>query len=67
VFILFSCGGPGTLKASSSQFFAQFFYRFNSNGTIDAVCSTCFQTVATVRNQAELRNCEAAHHCQRAS
>jgi hypothetical protein len=45
-------------------FFYQFFYRFNSNGTTDAICSLCFQTVATVGNQAELRNLEAAHHCQ---
>jgi hypothetical protein len=55
--------GP-TLTASSAQFFLQFFYRFNSNGTMDSICSLCFQTVATVGNQAELRNLEAAHHCQ---
>jgi hypothetical protein len=58
------CGGPDALTASSAQFFRQFFYRFNSNGTIDAICSFCFQTVATVGNQAELRNFEPTHHCQ---
>ncbi len=66
VFISGHSSFPGVRRvtASSAQFFRQFFYRFNSNGTIDAICSLCFQTIATVGNQADLRNFEAAHHCQ---
>jgi hypothetical protein len=52
------------MTVSPAQFFRQFFYRFNSNGTMDSICSLCFRTVATVANDAELHNFEAAHHCQ---
>jgi hypothetical protein len=52
------------MTASPAQFSRQFFYRFNSNGTMDSICSLYFLTVATVANEAELHNFEAAHHCQ---
>jgi hypothetical protein len=61
--ILIFCG-VRRITAFPAQFFSQFFYRFNSNGTMDSICSLCFLTVATVSKEAELRNFEAAHHCQ---
>jgi hypothetical protein len=51
------------MAASPTQYFRQFFYRFNSDSTIDAICSVCYVTV-TARNEAELHTLEAAHHCQ---
>jgi hypothetical protein len=61
--VLLLCG-VRCMTVSPAQFFRQFFYRFNSNGTMDSICSLCFRTVATVANDAELHNFEAAHHCQ---
>jgi hypothetical protein len=48
---------------SPAQYFRQFFYRFNSNSTIDAICSICYVSV-TAANDSELHTLEAAHHCQ---
>jgi hypothetical protein len=41
------------------RIFCQFFYRFNSNGTIDAICSLCFLTLATyvTKPNSQFRGC----------
>jgi hypothetical protein len=38
-------------------------HRHNANGTYDSICTRCFVTVATVRNEAELAGRESAHIC----
>jgi hypothetical protein len=49
--------------AKISVSFAQFFYRVNTDCTIDAICGYCFLTVATANTLTELRVLESAHHC----
>jgi hypothetical protein len=43
--------------------FPQFFYRRNSDETIDAICAFCFENAATAANEANLHEREAAHIC----
>ena len=43
--------------------FAQFFYRVNSNKTIEAICGFCFVASQPAVGQAELRAWENAHVC----
>jgi len=50
--------------AKTSVSFAQFFYRVNTDSTIDAICGYCFLTVATANTRTELRLLESAHHCR---
>jgi hypothetical protein len=39
--------------------------RHNADGTIDSICSRCFETVATAKTEEELRKGEDAHRCSR--
>jgi hypothetical protein len=50
--------------ARKSLSFAQFFYRVNSDNTIDSICGDCFLTIATARTQTELRSPESNHDCR---
>jgi hypothetical protein len=43
-----------------------FIHRKNPNSTHDSICMTCFLTVATADNEADLKNEERAHNCERA-
>ena len=49
--------------AKATVSFAQFFYRDNSDNTIDAICGYCFSTVATANTRTELRLLESSHRC----
>jgi hypothetical protein len=49
----------GSLTMNSTQFR----YRRNADGTIDSICPHCFLTAATVENEADLQELEAAHQC----
>jgi hypothetical protein len=42
---------------------AQFHHRVKADGTIDSICPHCFLTAATVENEADLQELEAAHQC----
>ena len=46
-----------------SEQFGQFNYRWNSNHTVDSICTYCFMTAGTARNKAELRAKEMSHKC----
>ena len=41
----------------------KFAHRSNSDGTVDTICIRCFQTVATVSDEAELAKIEQEHIC----
>lgn len=41
----------------------QFVHRENRNGTFDSVCTLCFQTVATVKEETSLKKFENEHVC----
>jgi hypothetical protein len=47
--------------------FDQFNYRWNSNDTVDSICTYCFMTAGTARNEAELRTKEISHKCTKAA
>jgi hypothetical protein len=38
-------------------------HRHNKNGVIDSICSECLVTVASARDEDELRRLEQAHVC----
>jgi hypothetical protein len=42
---------------------SQFHHRVNADKTIDSICLRCFLTAATVENEADLHEREAAHQC----
>jgi len=43
--------------------FLIFAHRNNLDGTCDTICSRCFQTIATVRDEAEFPKIEGQHIC----
>ena len=43
--------------------FLIFAHRYNPDGTFDTICSRCFQTIATVRDETELPKIESQHVC----
>ena len=43
--------------------FLMFAHRYNPDRTCDSICSRCFRTIATVRDQAELPKIESQHVC----
>lgn len=43
--------------------FLPFAHRYNPNGTCDSICPRCFQTIATVRDEAQLPRIESQHVC----
>ena len=43
--------------------YSQFFYRRNSDKTIDAICGFCFLTVASAENEVDLHAPESVHQC----
>ena len=43
--------------------FLIFAHRHNTDGTIDSICSRCFQTIATVLVEADLPRIESRHVC----
>jgi hypothetical protein len=43
----------------------EFTHRSNSNGSMDSICSRCYDTVATSIWEAELELAEEAHRCRR--
>ena len=45
--------------------FLLFAHRNNPDGSCDTICSRCFQTIATVRDEAELPRIESKHVCDR--
>jgi hypothetical protein len=49
-------------KAKGASF-GQFFYRRNSDLTVDSICGYCLVTAATAANEAELHAKELAHRC----
>lgn len=38
-------------------------HRHKPDGTIDSICLRCFRTIATVRQESDLRNAEENHLC----
>ncbi len=51
------------MKAVDCQ--ASFAYRRSADGTIDAICLTCYLTAATAGSKAELQERKKAHDCPR--
>ena len=43
--------------------FPTFARRYNPNGTVDSICPRCFQTIATVKDEAEFSRFEQEHVC----
>ena len=43
--------------------FLTFAHRCNPDETCDSICPRCFQTIATVRDEAELPKTESQHVC----
>jgi len=43
--------------------FLKFAHRQNPDGTYDSICSRCFQTIATVRDEDALQRIEGRHNC----
>ncbi len=43
-----------------------FVHRFNRDGSIDSICTTCAQTVATSSDEFRLKDQEINHVCDRA-
>lgn len=41
----------------------QFFYRSNSDGTVDSICGLCFLTVVTANTFTQLKTSENVHRC----
>ena len=44
--------------------FAQFFYRVNSDKTVDAICGYCFEASDPCESKNALYTWETAHRCQ---
>jgi len=42
----------------------KFAHRHNPDGTWDSICPCCFQTIATVRDEAKLLPIEREHVCE---
>jgi hypothetical protein len=53
----------GAISVMASGFL-MFAHRYNPDGTSDSICSKCFQTIATVRDKAELAEIEGQHLCE---
>lgn len=51
------------MSNSRSVYFSQFFHRTNADATIDSICGFCFDTVASVIKEEELRLQEVNHRC----
>ena len=45
----------------------KFAHRSHLDGTVDAICRHCFQTIATVRDEAKLSQFEQEHACEPAA
>lgn len=45
---------------------APFIHRKNPDHTYDSICTTCFLTVATEENEADLQESEQTHNCEQA-
>jgi hypothetical protein len=43
----------------------EFRHRMNGNGSMDSICSRCYETIATSMWEAELELAEEAHKCER--
>jgi hypothetical protein len=43
-----------------------FIHRKNPDSTHDSICTTCFLTVVTAANEADLKAREGTHNCERA-
>ena len=41
-----------------------FVRRQNPDSTVDSICTRCYQTVATVRNESDLTSAEENHVCE---
>lgn len=41
----------------------EFFHRENRDGTFDSVCGECFATVASEKNEHDLKRAEEDHAC----
>jgi hypothetical protein len=54
-------GGPQ--MADTKRSYPQFFYRRNSDNTMDAICGFCFLTVASAESEADLHALESVHQC----
>jgi len=42
---------------------AQFQHRNNGNGSIDSICTVCFLTIASAKDEEELAGYEETHIC----
>lgn len=45
------------------QMSSYFVHRPNNDGSYDSICTSCFATVASVRDEAELTQLEHGHIC----
>jgi hypothetical protein len=39
-------------------------HRINRDGTIDSICSLCYETIGTSTTETDLERMEAAHACE---
>jgi hypothetical protein len=44
--------------------FISFARRHKEDSTVDSVCTRCYQTIATDRNESKLVEAEEAHFCE---
>ena len=59
--ILNGCGGEGAMHSAIRITFP---HRLNADdGTYDSICTACFATVGTDRDETKLRTYELAHAC----
>jgi len=56
-------GGYSSHWSNTMTTTANFFYRENSDSTIDSICPRCFQTIASGRILNELKGAEQEHTC----
>jgi hypothetical protein len=49
----------------ASQLTCRFPHRHNRNGSHDSICISCYATVASVQNEADLAQHEQKHVCDR--
>jgi len=55
--------GSDFLPGLDNQMKHKFAHRSNPDGTVDTICTCCFQTIATVSDEAKLPKIEQEHIC----
>jgi hypothetical protein len=62
LFLTFASTGE-IIVTARNLFFAQFFYRVNSNKSVESICGDCFLASPASEETAKLQAWEHAHRC----